>query len=49
MLGSSAAFFLPETFQIKEAISFQRYILLLAVGLTLFGVGVIFERKGAHD
>lgn len=46
LLGVSAAFFLPEVFQLKEAISFFRYILLFLVGLLLLVIGVIIEKKG---
>lgn len=46
LLGVSAAFFLPEVFQLQEAISFFRYILLFFVGLLILIIGVIIERKG---
>lgn len=46
ILGSSAAFFLPETLQIKESILFSRYIEILLVGFTILMAGAIMERKG---
>lgn len=46
ILGSSAAFFLPETLQLKEAIIGSRYLVILFIGLLLLIVGAIFERKG---
>jgi len=46
ILGSSAAFFLPETFQLPGSIPFTRYLLLLLVGLLMLGFGVIIEKRG---
>ena len=46
ILGSSGAFFLPETFQLKESISLIRYTVLLCSGLIILGFGVILQRKG---
>lgn len=46
LLGVSATFFLPEVFQLKEAISFFRYILLFFVGLIILVIGVILQKKG---
>lgn len=46
ILGSSAAFFLPETLQLKEPISINRYSAILAAGLILLIIGAIFESKG---
>lgn len=46
LLGVSAAFFLPEAFQLREAISFFRYILFFFVGLLILVIGVILEKKG---
>lgn len=46
ILGASAAFFLPETLQLNEPISFSRYGGILTVGLLILLVGAIFERKG---
>lgn len=40
VLGSSAAFFLPETFQLAGPISLERYMLLLLTGL-FFLVGSV--------
>lgn len=46
LLGSAAAFFLPEVFQLKEAISFTRYVLLTLIGLLILMFGAILEKKG---
>lgn len=43
ILGSSGAFFLPETFQLTEPISVDRYILLVLIGLIFLVGGAILE------
>lgn len=46
ILGASAAFFLPETLQLRESISISRYILILFSGLLLLAFGAILEKRG---
>lgn len=46
MLGVSAAFFLPEVFQLKESILIGRYLLILFSGLLLLILGAILEKRG---
>ena len=46
ILGSSAAFFLPETFQLMQPISIIRYVIILLLGFLFLVFGVILERKG---
>lgn len=46
LLGASAAFFLPETLQMKEPINVLKFILLLFIGLIVIGLGVIMIKKG---
>lgn len=46
ILGASAAFFLPETLQIKEPISIGRYLIIFSVGLISLLIGGILEKKG---
>lgn len=46
LLGSAAAFFLPEVFGLKEPIQFNRFILLVVSGLFLIGLGVIIIKRG---
>lgn len=50
ILGSSAAFFLPETLQLRESISIERYATIFLTGLLILIFGAILERKGErHD
>lgn len=49
ILGSSAAFFLPEVFQLKESIQVDRYLLILLVGLTFLAAGVILYERNTND
>lgn len=46
ILGSSAAFFLPETLQLRESISQNRYLTILLTGLILLVVGAIIQKRG---
>jgi hypothetical protein len=46
ILGSSLAFFLPETLQNQIAISGIRYAALLWMGLFFLYIGVILIEKG---
>lgn len=46
ILGASAAFFLPETLQLREPISIDRYVAILLSGLLLLSIGAIFEKRG---
>ena len=46
LLGASAAFFLPETFQLKEPISIARFVLLIFSGLLSIGFAAIIIKKG---
>lgn len=46
ILGSTAAFFLPETLQLEKPILFSRYIAILIAGLLLLVAGAIIEKKG---
>lgn len=46
LLGSSAAFFLPEAFQLKESISITRYLSIVFVGLISFMIGAILVKRG---
>lgn len=46
LLGGSAAFFLPETFQLREPISLERFVSLIFSGLLLIALGVILVEKG---
>jgi hypothetical protein len=46
VLGSAVAFFLPETLQMKQAISLGRYFSFTSLGLLLLFFGVILERRG---
>ncbi|MBI4039076.1 hypothetical protein HY384_03915 [Candidatus Daviesbacteria bacterium] len=46
LLGASAAFFLPETFQMREPIQIGRFALLVLSGLFAIGLGVILIKKG---
>jgi hypothetical protein len=45
ILGSSGAFFLPETFQLQRAIAINRYVLLFLLGLILLFIGAILEKR----
>ena len=47
VLGSSVAFFLPETLQLTQHISIERYLTILLVGLLLLFFGAMLERKGS--
>ena len=49
VLGSSAAFFLPETFQLSGPIPANRYLLLLVVSLIFLIAGVIMTSRGKND
>ena len=49
VLGSSAAFFLPETFQLSGPITVDRYLLLLLVCLIFLIAGVIMTNRGKND
>ena len=49
LLGSSAAFFLPETLQLKESISITRYIALVFAGLISIVIGAILEQRGENN
>lgn len=46
LLGASAAFFLPETFQLEDSIPISRYILIILSGLLFLIVGAILEKRG---
>jgi len=46
ILGSSGAFFLPETFQLQQPIALNRYALLFFFGLILLICGGIIEKRG---
>jgi len=46
ILGSSAAFFLPETFQLNGPILIDRYLLLLLTGLFFLVGSVIMTNRG---
>lgn len=48
VLGSSAAYFLPEALQIENPISLTRYLSILIVGLLFLIVGVILAKKGTR-
>jgi len=48
LLGSSAAFFLPEALQLKESIPVSRLIILVIIGLTSLVGGAILEKKGTE-
>ncbi len=45
LLGTAAAFFLPEAFQQKGPISPERFILLLLSGLLAIGFSVILIKR----
>jgi len=45
ILGSSAAFFLPEAFQMEHQISATRYFAIFLVGLILLLYGAILQKK----
>ena len=47
LLGSSAAFFLPETLQMRTPIALGRYLIIFVVGLTLLIGGAMLEKKGS--
>ncbi len=49
IIGSSAAFLLPESFQLKESIQFSRYLLISLVGLMLVIIGSILVKIGEND
>ena len=49
ILGSSAAFFLPEVFQLNKPIQVDRYLLILLVGLTFLAAGVILYERDTND
>lgn len=49
VLGSSAAFFLPETFQLSGPIPLDRYLLLLLICLIFLIAGVIMTSRGKND
>lgn len=46
ILGSSAAFFLPEALQLNRHISIERYFILFLIGLILLIVGGILYTQG---
>lgn len=46
ILGSSGAFFLPETFQLQSPILLSRYILLLLSGLIILIIGAMLQNIG---
>ena len=46
ILGSSAAFFLPETFQLQNSIPLERYAAIAFTGLLFLAFGAILEKKG---
>lgn len=46
ILGSSAAFFLPETLQLKERIAVERYFAILTAGLIVLAIGAILTKLG---
>jgi len=49
LLGASAAFFLPETLQLKEPISIDRFATLIFSGLLIISAGVILISRGTND
>ena len=49
VLGSSAAFFLPETFQLIGPISIERYLLIMVIGLIFLVAGAIMIKRGKND
>lgn len=46
ILGASAAAFLPETFQLIEPISIDRYLRIIFLALLSLVLGAILEKKG---
>ncbi len=46
ILGSSAAFFLPESLQLGTPISLIRFMVLFLVGMLLLIIGVIIQKRG---
>lgn len=45
-LGTLAAYFLPEVFQMKEAISVLRFLTFMLIGILLIVVGGIMSVRG---
>lgn len=49
MLGTTAAFFLPETLQLDKPIQINRFVVIFLTGLIILVVGGIVEKRGKHD
>ncbi len=49
LIGSSAAFFLPETLQLDKPILLNRFAYLFIAGLIIFLIGAIVEKRGNYD
>jgi hypothetical protein len=49
VLGSSAAYFLPETLQTTVSISSLRYIAMLWIGLCFLIFGAILVKRGEES
>lgn len=49
IIGSSAAFFLPEALQLEHRILATRYLALILVGLFFLLFGAILQVRSEHD
>lgn len=49
LIGSTAAFFLPETLQLTRPILLNRFVQFFITGLIILALGAILERRGKHD
>jgi uncharacterized membrane protein len=49
MLGSLAAYFLPQAFQMNESISFIKFLSFFSVGPAMLILGGIMTKKGKRN
>lgn len=49
ILGSSGAFFLPETFQLQHPIQLSRYVFIVLIGLIILVIGAMLQNTGDRN